>query len=76
MKKNVHTWVGIRSSIPKRVWKKCIEYTVTDKNGNKEIYSVDENTGIRTKVRSCGIYLRTTVYGGSIQLGNIVDSNL
>jgi hypothetical protein len=50
VKKKVHTWVWVRSSIPKRVWKKCIEYTVTDKNGKKETYSLEENTGIRIKV--------------------------
>ncbi len=52
MKKNVHTWIWIRSSIPKRAWRKCIEYTVTDKNGKKEIYSVDEETGTQRKVQN------------------------
>ncbi|CAB4029528.1 Hypothetical predicted protein [Paramuricea clavata] len=47
VKKKVHVWIWIRSSIPTRAWRKCVEYIVTDKNGKKETYSVDEETGIR-----------------------------
>jgi hypothetical protein len=61
VKKKVHTWVWIRSSIPnERVWKKCIEYTVTDKNGKNETYSLDENTGTRIKVYTHVCVIRYT----------------
>ncbi|XP_028393585.1 uncharacterized protein LOC114517928 [Dendronephthya gigantea] len=47
--KNVHVWIWVRSSIPKRAWRKCIEYVVTNKNGNNVTYSLDEETGTRRK---------------------------
>ena len=49
----VVTWIWIRSSLPKRVWRKCIDFTTTDKNGKKEMYRLDEETGLKEKGR-CG----------------------
>lgn len=37
--------------MPKRAWRKCIEYTVKDNNGKKEVYSVDHDTGTPRKVK-------------------------
>ncbi len=48
--KQVVTWVWIRSSLPKRVWRKCIDFTITNKNGKEEKYRLDEETGLREKV--------------------------
>ena len=48
--KDVNTWIWIRSSLPKRVWRKCIDFTITGPDGKKEKYRVDEETGLRSKV--------------------------
>ena len=48
--KNAHTWIWIRSSVPKRAWRKCIEYIKTDSNGIKHKYRINEDTGIEEKV--------------------------
>ncbi|XP_046846675.1 uncharacterized protein LOC124440339 isoform X2 [Xenia sp. Carnegie-2017] len=47
--KEVYTWVWIRSSLPKRLWRKCIDYTVKDSQGNEESYRLDEETGVKEK---------------------------
>ena len=48
--KQVVTWIWIRSSLPKRVWRKCIDFTITNKHGKEEKYRLDEETGLREKV--------------------------
>ena len=48
--KNVHAWIWIRSSVPKRVWRKCTEYIKTDFFGRKQKYRINEETGIAEKV--------------------------
>ena len=32
--KNVYSWFWVRSSIPKKVWNKCMDYKVTTENGD------------------------------------------
>ena len=48
--KKVKTWIWIRSSLPKRVWRKCIDFTITGKDGEKVKYRLDEETGLKEKV--------------------------
>jgi hypothetical protein len=42
--------VWIRSSLPKRVWRKCIDFTITGQDGKEENYRLDEETGLKEKV--------------------------
>ena len=38
--KNVYAWFWVRSSIPKKVWNKCMDYKVTTENGDTIWYKL------------------------------------
>ena len=38
--KNVYTWFWVRSSLPKKVWNKCMEYKVTVAPGKEVWYKL------------------------------------
>lgn len=38
--KNVYTWFWVRSSLPKRLWKKCMEYQVKRDDGKLISYKL------------------------------------
>ncbi|XP_028411771.1 uncharacterized protein LOC114534515 [Dendronephthya gigantea] len=44
---NITVWFWIRSSLPKRVWKKCMEFKETNDAGKLEIWHVED--GVRKK---------------------------
>ena len=49
-KDNISVWFWIRSSLPKRVWKKCMEFQEKNSAGKFEIWRVED--GVRRKVIS------------------------
>ncbi len=40
VKKNVYTWFWVRSSLPKRLWKKCTDYQVKSDDGKLMSYKL------------------------------------
>ncbi|CAB4013219.1 Hypothetical predicted protein [Paramuricea clavata] len=44
--KNVYTWFWVRSSLPKRVWNKCMEYKVTVSQGKVVWYKLYNGNSI------------------------------
>ena len=38
--KNLYTWVWVRSSLPKRIWNRCMEYQSQDGNGQLQWYTL------------------------------------
>ncbi|CAB4007966.1 Hypothetical predicted protein [Paramuricea clavata] len=49
--KNVYTWFWVRSSLPKRVWNKCMEYKVTVAQGKVVWYKLYNGNSIPVKGR-------------------------
>ena len=47
----IHVWFWVRTSLPKRVWKKCMEYEKVGEGGKIVKEHVDERTGVPKKVR-------------------------
>ena len=47
-KDNITVWFWIRSSLPKRVWKQCMEFNEKNREGKLEIWRVED--GVRRKV--------------------------
>ena len=45
---NITSWFWIRSSLPKRVWKKCMEFKEENNVGKLETWRVED--GVRKKV--------------------------
>ncbi|CAB4043402.1 Hypothetical predicted protein, partial [Paramuricea clavata] len=45
VKKDTYTWFWVRTSLPKRVWHRCMEYKVKNENGDMVSYKLlDGNT--------------------------------
>ena len=45
VKKHTYTWFWVRTSLPKRVWNRCMEYKVKSEDGNMVSYRLmDGNT--------------------------------
>ncbi|CAB4032105.1 Hypothetical predicted protein, partial [Paramuricea clavata] len=51
--KNVYSWFWVRSSIPKKVWNKCMDYKVTTPNGDTVRYKLLDGNPTPEKGR-CG----------------------
>ncbi|CAB3990904.1 Hypothetical predicted protein, partial [Paramuricea clavata] len=51
IEKNVYTWFWVRSSLPKRVWNKCMEYKVTVAQGKVVWYKLYNGNSIPVKGR-------------------------
>jgi hypothetical protein len=49
VEKNVYTWFWVRSSLAKRLWNKCMEYKVTQANGEVVWYKL-EGSAVPLKV--------------------------
>ena len=49
-KNKIHTWFWVRSGLPKRLWKKCMEYRKMDKNGKIILWHVNKDTEVPQKV--------------------------
>ena len=45
---NITVWFWIRSSLPKRVWKQCMEFREKNRAGKLEIWRVED--GVKRKV--------------------------
>jgi hypothetical protein len=48
--KTVFTWFWIRSSLPKKIWKKCMDYQVRKDNGKLTSYKLVGHSVIPTEV--------------------------
>ncbi|XP_046857622.1 uncharacterized protein LOC124451035 [Xenia sp. Carnegie-2017] len=48
-KNKIHTWFWVRSGLPKRLWKKCMEYRKMDKNGKIFLWHVNKETEVPQK---------------------------
>ena len=46
----VYVWYWIRTRMPKRVWKRCMEFKITTEAGKLEAYYIDRRTGTAYKV--------------------------
>jgi hypothetical protein len=46
----VYVWYWIRTRLPKRLWKRCMEYKMKTKTGKFETYHIDKLTGTARKV--------------------------
>ena len=45
MEKQTYTWYWVRTSLPKSVWNRCMEYKVMNENGDMVSYRLlDGNT--------------------------------
>ena len=49
--KNVFTWFWVRSSLPKRLWKKCIDYQVKRDDGKLISYKLIGHSVIPVEVK-------------------------
>jgi hypothetical protein len=49
--KNFYSWFWVRSSIPKKVWKKCMDYKVTTPNGDTVRYKLLDRNPTPEKVK-------------------------
>ena len=52
----IHAWFWVRTSLPKRVWKKCMEYEKME-NGKIFKWHVDEHTNVPKKVHTSYRYM-------------------
>ena len=50
MIKKAFVWFWVRTSMPKRVWKKCMEFKMKNADGKLEKYFIDPTTGTAHKV--------------------------
>ena len=50
MIKNAFAWFWVRTSMPKRVWKRCMEFKLKTSQGVAETYFIDQITGTAHKV--------------------------
>ncbi|CAB4037077.1 ---NA---, partial [Paramuricea clavata] len=48
--KNVYSWFWVRSSIPKKVWNKCMDYKVTTPSGDTVRYKLLDGNPTPEKV--------------------------
>jgi hypothetical protein len=51
IEKNINVWFWVRSSIPKKVWNKCMDYKVTKENGDTDWYKLLNGNPTPKKVR-------------------------
>ena len=49
--KKVYVWFWVRTRMPDRLWKKCMEFMANNSVGKLEKYFVDPRTGTAHKVR-------------------------
>ena len=49
--KNVFTWFWVRSSLPKRLWKKCMDYQVKRNDGKLISYKLIGHSGVPVEVK-------------------------
>ena len=49
--KNVFTWFWVRSSLPKRLWKKCMDYQVKRNDGKLISYKLTGHSVIPVEVK-------------------------
>ncbi len=49
--KGIYTWVWVRSSLPKRIWNRCMEYQSEDENGQIQWYNLVGDSIVPEKVR-------------------------
>ena len=56
MQGKVYVWYWIRTRMPKRVWKRCMEFKMKTEAGKLETYHIDRRTGIAHKVLCVGKY--------------------
>ena len=49
--KNIYSWVWVRSSMPKRIWNRCMEYQSQDENGQLQWYTLMGDSVVAEKGR-------------------------
>ena len=54
--KNVYAWFWVRSSSPKKVWNKCMDYKVTTENGDTIWYKLLDGNPTPEKVKWLKLY--------------------
>ena len=50
MIKKAFVWFWVRTSMPKRVWERCMEFKMKNADGKLEKYFIDPTTGTAHKV--------------------------
>ena len=63
--KNVYTWFWVRSSLPKRVWNKCMEYKVTVAPGKEVWYKLYHGNNVPVLV---SFYLSSFFYTNNMAI--------
>ena len=66
-KDNIKVWFWIRSSLPKRVWKQCMEFKEKNNAGKLELWHVEDGVkrkvnGFPLKIRKIRLAYQTSVY--------------
>ena len=64
--KNVFTWFWVRSSLPKKLWKKCMDYQVKRNDGKLISYKLIGHSVIPVEVQRCMKMLILLIYGFEI----------
>ena len=66
----VHIWFWIRTRLPTRVWKRCMEFKSKTSAGKEETFFIDGKTGTTHKVQ-CDMF-HTFVANGRTKIINDV----
>ena len=73
MVKNVYTWFWVRSSLPKRVWNKCMEYKVTVAPGKEVWYKLYHGNNVPVWVSFAFLPFLLQKHGHKEQINMIVE---
>ena len=59
LQSKVYVWYWMRTSMPKREWKRCMEFKMKTEAGKMETYYIDRRTGTAHKVL-CGVCINSS----------------
>ncbi|XP_028402956.1 uncharacterized protein LOC114525736 [Dendronephthya gigantea] len=67
--KNAFAWFWVRNRMPKRLWKRCMEFMMKNSAGKSEMYFIDSKTGTPHK-GSCSEHLNAFLNEGTLTVSD------